>query len=256
MYSGFREKQMKYTCVDPTEYLYPDITEYKSGTDRVCILTPRGSYACAQIFLSEGNGSINVKCEGWEPEIYEMVAIPVEENIRITEENTAPHTPERRAPFEVYDCLKPCDGKVTFKDGVAAVYFSLWIPEDAPAGIVNGAIKLGDINIAVEIEVSSAAVPEETLSVLMYYIKHNVCRYHRVEENSSEFERLETEYLMMLRRMRQNVLWIPETENFPATTALGDNQYKFDFSHMEAFIGKAMSLGFKKVYHSRRDRSV
>ena len=32
---------MKYTCVDPVEYLYPDITEYKSGTDKINILAPR-----------------------------------------------------------------------------------------------------------------------------------------------------------------------------------------------------------------------
>ena len=240
---------MKYTCVDTAEYLYPDITEYTSGTDRIDILTPRGSFACAQVFLTEGSGSVSVACEGWNPEVYEMIAIPVEENNRITEENTAPHTPERKAPFDVYDCLKPSNGKLTFKDGVAAVYFSLWIPKDAPVGVTEGSIKLGDIRIPVTIEVSSAVVPDETMSVLMYYIKPNVCIYHKVEEGSDEFERLETEYLMMLRRMRQNALWIPETENFPVTTVLGENRYEFDFSHMEAFIGKAMTLGYKKVYH-------
>ena len=56
--------EMEYICVDPVEFLYPDITEYKSGTDKINILTPRGSYACAQIFLSEGDGSVEVGCEG------------------------------------------------------------------------------------------------------------------------------------------------------------------------------------------------
>ena len=221
---------MKYICVDPAEYLYP------------------GSYACAQIFLSEGSGSVKVSCEGWNPEIYEMVAIPVEENIWITEENTAPHTPERIAPFEVFDCLKPCCGEVTFRSGVAAVYFSLRIPEDAPAGLMRGEVIVGDVRIPVTVEVSAAAVPEESLSVLMYYVRDNVCRYHHVEEHSDEFDRLETEYLNMLRKMRQNVLWIPETDRFPVTRKLGSNKYEFDFSEMEAFISKAMSLGFKKVY--------
>ena len=92
---------MKYTCVDPSEYLYPDITQYKSSTDRIRILTPRNSFACAQILLSEEEGTVSVACEGWAPEVYEMVAIPVEENILITDETRTPYTPVRNAPFEV-----------------------------------------------------------------------------------------------------------------------------------------------------------
>ena len=48
---------MRYTCVDTAEFLYPDITEYQSGGDTVKILTPRGSYACAQILFSEVPGT-------------------------------------------------------------------------------------------------------------------------------------------------------------------------------------------------------
>ena len=44
---------MRYTCVDTAEFLYPDITEYKSGTKEIKILSPRGSYACAQIHFSD-----------------------------------------------------------------------------------------------------------------------------------------------------------------------------------------------------------
>ena len=54
---------MKYTCVDPVEYLYPDITEYKSGTDKINILAPRGSFACAQILFYEGEGVLQITCE-------------------------------------------------------------------------------------------------------------------------------------------------------------------------------------------------
>ena len=84
---------MKFTCVDPVEFLYPDVTVYKSGTDMISILTPRGSYACAQILFYEGEGSLQIACEGWEPEVYEMVAIPVETNERMTEENSTPFSP-------------------------------------------------------------------------------------------------------------------------------------------------------------------
>lgn len=240
---------MKYTCVDPSEYLYPDITAYKSGTESIHILTPRGSYACAQIFLFEGEGTVSIECEGWAPEIYEMVPIPVEENIQITDETRTPYTPVRNAPFEVFDCLKPYDGCVSFKNGVAAVYFSLPVPQDAPAGIVRGFVKIGSIRIPVTVEISRAAVPPESLSVLLYYVRENVSRYHNVQTDSDAFNRLETAYLTMLRRMHQNALWIPENDHFPVVTALGDDRYDFDFTEMASYIRKAFALGYKRIYH-------
>ena len=234
---------MKYSCVDPVEFLYPDITEYKSGTDKISILTPRGSYACAQVMLTEGSGSVEVSCDGWNPEIYEMLAIPVETSDFWWADPDAPHTPERKAPFEVYDCLKPYCGSIEFKDGVAAVYFSLWIPEDAPAGIMEGLVKVGQTNIPVTIEVSSAVVPKETLSVIMIHNPWIMCNYHNVKAASAEFEQLESKYFAMLRRMRQNILALTVG---PRITDLGDNKYEFDFTDMEKFINKAISYGFTK----------
>ena len=122
---------MQYVCVDPVEFLYTDTKEYKSGTDMINILTPRGSYACAQILLTECSDSIEVSCDGWDPEIYEMVTIHVEANPMYSWNNAAPHTPEKKAPFEVYDCLKPYCGAITPKKGQAAVYFSMQIPKDS-----------------------------------------------------------------------------------------------------------------------------
>ena len=60
---------MRYTCVDTAEYLYPDITDYVSGTKEIRILSPRGSYACAQILFSDvAEQTLTVKTEGWNPE--------------------------------------------------------------------------------------------------------------------------------------------------------------------------------------------
>ena len=80
-------------------------------------------------------------------------------------------------------------------------------------------------------------------------MRENVSRYHAVETDSPEFNRLETDYLTMLRRMHQNALWIPENDHFPVVTALGNNNYTFDFTEMEAYIRKAFALGFNRIYH-------
>ena len=42
---------MRYVCVDPAEFLNPDITDYQSGTQEIHILAVRNSYACAQVLV-------------------------------------------------------------------------------------------------------------------------------------------------------------------------------------------------------------
>ncbi len=234
---------MKYVCVDTTEFIYPDITKYKSGADSISLFTPRGSYACAQIlFYGITSGSIKIETDGWSPEIYEMVSIPVERNEAIDSANFLEHVPERIAPFEVYDCLKPFTGTLPVdKNGVCAVYFSEWIAPDAPVGIRKARVIADNVEIPVEIEISSVTVPDETLKMLMGYSQENVCEYHNVEFLSEDFDRLDTLYLKMLRRMRQNMLYCPK----PAVKALGDNKYEISFDEMEAFFKKALSLGYR-----------
>lgn len=237
---------MKYTCVDPVEYLYPDITEYKSGTDKINILAPRGSFACAQILFYEGEGAPQITCEGWEPESYEMVAVPVETNERMTEENSTPFSPARKAPFYVYDCLKPYSGGLTLQDGVGAVYFSWKIPVDAEPGIVQASVKAGNVAIPVTVEISSAVVPAETLPMILGYNRNSVCKFHKVEKGTSEYEALDTAYLTLLRRMRQNGLYgMPHVKSIEKAP----NEYEFDFTEFAEYFEKALSLGYQYMYH-------
>lgn len=241
---------MKYVCVDTAEFLYPDIREYKSGTDRISILTPRGSYACGQVLLYDGSGSVKVTCEGWEPEVYEMVAIPVEANAGMEDGKWEPHTPERKAPFEVYDCLKPCSGEVTFKNGVCAVYFSLWIPVDAPTGMKNVMLQIGGICVPVAIEVSSAVVPEEeSLDVLLFHYPVVISRYYNLEENGLEHKTMESAYLKAMRRMRQNGLTISSSlvKITPWEGEDGRRHYDFDFSLFEKFADRVFAMGYRKL---------
>ncbi|MBQ3088596.1 MAG: DUF4091 domain-containing protein [Clostridia bacterium] len=234
---------MNYTCVDTAEFLYPDITEYQSGTDRVHLLTPRGSFACTQILFSGVSAkTLNIRFEGFEPEVYEMVPIFVEENHLLDETNSHPHIPERVAPYYVYDCLKPVKNSVTVGDnGVSAIYLSEKIPCDAKIGTRYGKIIVDDIEIPVEIEVSSAVVPDESLVMIQGYSQDCVCKYHNVEYGTDKFEELDTKYLKMLRRMRQNMLYCPR----PDAKDLGNNKYEISFANMESFINKAMALGFE-----------
>ena len=234
---------MRYTCVNTAEFLYPDITKYESSSDCIKVLSPKGSYACGQILFYEVNGdTLEIKFEGLSPDVYEMVPVFVDKNYGLDETNSSPHIPERKAPYYVYDCVKPIENTLKAdENGVCAVYFSLKIPSDAETGFINGKVLAGDIEIPVEIEVSKVTVPEESLLMLQGYNRFAVCEYHHVDKNSAEFDRLDTEYLKMLRRMRQNMLYCP----VPKVTKIGENEYDISFDEMEKFIDKARSLGFK-----------
>ena len=234
---------MRYTCVDTAEFLYPDITDYVSGTKEIRILSPRGSYACAQILFSDvAEQTLNIKTEGWNPELYEMVAIYVERNHGLDENNSTPHIPERIAPYYLYDCIKPIDGTLTVGEGgICALYLSEWIPDDAPVGIRECSVRVGDLVIPVTVEVSSVTVPAESLIQLVGYGRDAVAKYHNVAYNSPEFEALDTAYLQMLRRMRQNALYCPG----PQAKPLGDNKWEISFDAMEAFMAKTIPMGYK-----------
>ena len=239
---------MRYICVDTAEFLYPDITDYNSGTAGIRILTPRGSYACAQVLFSDvSEKTLCVKTEGWNPELYEMVAVPVERNQGLNPDRYCgwrlAHMPERIAPYELYDCIKPSDGCLAVNEnGICAAYFSEWIPADAETGIREACIVVGDLRIPVTIEISSVVVPEETLTMIVGYNRGCVSAYHNVAQGSAEFDALDTKYLKMLRRMRQNMLYCPG----PQAKALGNNKWEISFDNMEAFFTKATSLGYTK----------
>lgn len=235
---------MRYTCVDTAEFLYPDITDYVSGTKEIRILSPRGSYACAQIHFSGVEGkTLNVSAAGWNPECYEMVPVYVERNQGLDANNSTPHIPERVAPYYLYDCVKPMtDTLAVGEGGTCALYLSEWIPADAEVGIRQGSITVGDVVIPVTVEVSSVVVPDETLTMLVGYNRSCVCSYHNVAMGTPEFDDLDTQYLKMLRRMRQNMLYCPG----PGAKPLGGNKWEINFDAMEAFFTKAMALGYKK----------
>ncbi len=239
---------MRYSCVDPAEFLYPDITDYQSSTDKLEILTPRNSFACGQILFTDVVGdTLQITCEGWTPEIYEMVAIPVECNHGLDSHNRRPHQPERIAPYMLYDCLKPArGGTITVKNGTCAVYFAAPIAADAIPGTLSAKVTaadlLGTVQISAIIQISTAIVPKETLTILMGYNETCVAQYHKAAKHTAEFEKLDDLYLSMLRRSHQNMLYCPH----PDAKQNDDGTWEIDFSNFEAFIRRHMAYGFTK----------
>ena len=106
---------MRYTAVSSAEYTYPDIWEYPSAAQSADIFSARGGYASFQLLVDgltapEAEITFEGLPAGTEPEVYTLVPVTVERNHGIEPEARAPHYPERVAPYELYDCLRPFDG--------------------------------------------------------------------------------------------------------------------------------------------------
>lgn len=243
---------MEHIFISASEYIYPDIHQYKSGADRADIHAARGGYACGQILLTGLSGPCAVSAKltgglsGLDSEFYEMVAIPVEANPFLTQENALPHCPERWAPFEVYDCLKPLEDTLSPRDGTAALYFSLPIPRNAAPGVLSGAVEVrcgqDTVSLPVTLTIHRYTVPEASpLRLIVGFHPEKVAQYHGVESGSPAHARLNDAYLKYLRRMHQNMVYIGGV----SVQRDGEGNYTFDFSELEKNVAHYRSLGFE-----------
>lgn len=246
---------MKMTTVKATEWTYPDRFEYRSGADRADIFGARSSYAEIQLVFSgvpEG-ASISAKASGaiaaFDVEWYELVPVFVEANANLPEndESRDEWIPSRAAPYWLYDCVKPLGAHLTPKDGGAALYAALKIPQDAVPGVYEGTY---DITVAGEtfavpvmLTVYAARIPEaEHLKIINGYSRAAVQKFHNTEIGTPAFHALDEKYLRLLRRMRQNMLYVGGVRQ---TGPDESGHYQFDFSALKQDVEFFRSLGYK-----------
>ena len=202
---------MKYQVVPSCVWTYPDIDYYPEGKERAELLALRGGYSAFQVSFSDIAGSeIAVFVEGLNCELYRLLAIPVESCPGI--EEPLPHFPERKAPFLVNDCLVPIShgDKIRAEGKSVTLYLCVKVPYDAK-GILEGRVTARDgeecVSVPVEIEVSRAALPEERLNMVMGLSPWDIKVHHKLESRE-EFLSLERQYLSLLRRQHQTMLYV------------------------------------------------
>ncbi|NLZ55106.1 MAG: DUF4091 domain-containing protein [Clostridiaceae bacterium] len=242
---------MDFIVINGTEWVYPDVKSYPSGDSSAKIFGARNSYCSFQVLFGEvaKNASVSVKPYGelrdFAIEYYELVPVYVEV-IRETPGGKSPYIPTRSEPFYVYDCAKPLGANLTPHDGTAALYLAVKIPKDAKPGHYVGGFEVTVDDEIIKLETSMriypASIPEEEyLQIINGYSIHNVVEYHGVERNLPELAELSEKYLKMLRRMRQNMLYVSGVNR----TKDDDGHYLFDFSALEKSVEYYLSLGYK-----------
>lgn len=228
---------MKYTVCRNFEWLYPDIKEYKTASDKAEFSALSGSYASFQIFVSDITGDkLSVQCEG--AEIYEELAIPVEANPGFA--SYTEHFPERIAPFEVYDCLKPYNGCIVPQNSIAAIYVAIPVSHDVSELLGNVSLSDGTESADVPYSITvKGHLPEETLQIVMNMGASNYNKYHGAQTKEEAWA-FESEYMKLLRRQHQNRLFVKEP--FP------DRNGNFPFDEFDRFVEKGLRFGYKSFH--------
>lgn len=236
---------MIYHIIDNTEWLYPDRTDYETSSETFYVFCAKNGYASAQIHIYSAGSDVKITLSGFDAEIYEEIAVPVEQNVGFSAENRTKFYPSRLAPTRVYDCLKPCSGTAKTENGVCALYVAYNASLTGKAGKIYGSITLESGNekaeIPVCVNVYDVTIPEESLKVIMGCSFNTAAPFHNVKAGTPEYEELRIKYLKMLRRMRQNMLYTDGVR----LQKKPDGKYSFDFSELEKNVTEALDLGFK-----------
>ena len=237
---------MKYHVVSAAEFTYPDVWEYPSASQCIDVFSARGSYAAFQILLGDRKSadvevSFGDLPDGAVPEVYTLTPVQVERNHNITPEQYAPHYPERVAPYWLYDCLRTFDGTLDLTDGAGGLYVSIRIDRDAAPGDYASVMTVDGVEIPLKLKIYAAAVPEESMKMIVGYSAGACAKYHGVELWSDEYFALEEKYLAMLRRMRQNMMYTGGITR----KKVGENQWEFDFTPFIEQVKRYEKAGMK-----------
>lgn len=245
---------MDFTVVKATEWTYPDRLEYRSASSRADLYGARGSFAETQLVFAgvPESAAVSVRAAGgiaaFETEWYELVPVYVEGNLpELNEESRDEWIPSRAAPFWIYDCAKPLGARVSPKAGGVGLYAALRIPAGAEPGVYEGVyeISLGGERFAVPVslQIYAARIPEEEhLKIINGYSSGHAAKCHGAEGDAAACRALDEQYLRMLRRMRQNMLYVGGVVRTGPDEA---GHYHFDFTPLKESVEFYLSLGYK-----------
>jgi len=247
---------MNYQVVHVSEWLYPDVREYASGTAEMAVHAPRGGYAAAQVILFDTAADQPISVSGLEGlECCRQLASKVTYNTgsymgpwTVPEGSPKPDYATRQAPFSVYDCLQPfSEGGNTSCAGVTALYFALPIARDAAPQVLRGTLEIAvgaeKVQIPYAITVHRAQLPEkETLKITVTPYPSMFSSRYGLKEYSPEWYEMYEKMLRLMRRARNshNIIRL----NMAKITDDGQGHYTFDFTEVKKVIDLSLRVGF------------
>ena len=251
---------MKYRVKKAYEWLFPDDECICGGNTTIQIPCARNTSEAVQILLHRDQEAeriidFTVKdiCPGIEPGIYQLLPVFVEKNT-----GTDGYTSDvqsslctKKAPFWVYDVLKPCEDVPSFdREGRCALYICFDIDKEAQPGKSVLTIELCTRNgetaaIRVELDVCEACVTDtEGFMLSNWYSLPNIAKRHGLQMWSPEFWNMTDQYFSFMEQMHQTHFLLPMV---CVEIQRANDIWTFDFRNAEKLIQIAKKHGAKYI---------
>lgn len=243
--------------VDPLESIYPDLNELSEYGSTWTSDYAKGSLADVHVVVKADSGTViklSAVLDGHELNTYwsELIAVPVEENTGLdsrTEQFKGIKNPYviRRAPFEVYEVIKPTQIE---RLEISAHYsaYRLSIP--------SATLALGKNKIKIEVagsgwklegrfipKIHQAEIPllnDGNFFYTNWFSLQNMEEMHKVDRWSEEWFSVLENYAAMMAHGRQNSITIPSE-----LISYEDDKFELDEERMLRFIMVFREVGFK-----------
>jgi hypothetical protein len=264
-------QSLQYHVVSANEWLYPDSTIPVPPLHAMDLHAARGGRVGFQMLLrglKPGTPLVSSFKGDLKPEVFQLIDVNVPENSgppcsAIPPNQPTPKYVVRKAPYRVYEALRPLRDGDPVRAESDALYVSFRIPSNAPPGEHPGLLQVRaggqTAEIAVKLTIHKATVPEQGhLRVTNWFSTVHMARLHKVEPWSEAHWDLIHQYALMMRRGRQTD-FMPIG---PEEKKSGEGQWKFDFTRTERMIRMFLGAGFTHIElphvarHDRRKEAV
>ncbi len=262
---------MQYHVVSANEWLYPDTAMPVEPVHSIELHAGRGARAAFQLLLRAvtPDAGIEATFDGdITPEVYQLIDVHVAENSgppcsTITPDQPTPDYVVRKAPYRVYEALRPFESGDPARAETEAIYVSYRVPPDTEPGEYSLGLRIdiggNPADVSVSLTVHAVAVPEQGhLRVTNWFNVNHMARHHDVEPWSEPHWDMIRQYARMMRRGRQTD-FIPVS---PERMKAADGKWEFDFSRTERMIRLFLDEGFTHIecphiaHHDRSKEAV
>ncbi|MFI3200358.1 MAG: DUF4091 domain-containing protein [Eubacteriales bacterium] len=229
-----------------TEWIYFD-TPTAPLENTYSIAIAKNGLRGIQMIVDSTEDSIQVELDhsSIQSELFEMIPIPVEYNtisdnaqggqfVQMDYSLDKPDYCTRKAPFEVFDCLKPAlKNTIPTKNGKAVFYFTIRPKEQTQQINTSITIKTSKdtFSLNLQITVYQVTIPEEQLKVTNWFHIENMATYHHIEYGSQAHLDMVRLYAKAMKRIRQTHFFMIIDERAVVT-----KNKEFNFDYLLPFI--------------------
>ncbi|WP_105617129.1 DUF4091 domain-containing protein [Vallitalea okinawensis] len=245
------------------EWLYPDMP-MKELDNKIAIHTAKNGCESVKLLLKSNAESINVTVDehsNFEVEIFEMLDVyvgynEIEKEVQdgqfvITEkEYEKPEYCTRKAPFRVYEALKPIKDIMYIKKNIAPICITIQPKEHVTPGVSEIKLIIKDKTpphkeecLHIEVNVYDVQIPHETLKITNWFNLDNISTYHGdlPLESKAYYDQLRA-YAKVMRRLRQTHFYIMLDPR-----KVFNEKGTFDFTYYKPIIEIFFQEGFETM---------